>query len=109
MEDPKITAEIRRAVDSGKVLFGKKQSERSALLGKSVLLVVAESMSLEEKEKITLQAKVGQILLYNYDGTGQELGSVCGMPFVVSVLSVENEGKSKVVNAVKKKISQVAK
>ena len=109
MDDPKITQEIRRAVDSGKVVFGRKQSEKSALTGKSLLLVVASSMPEAEREKITLQAKVGGILQYDFEGTGQELGSVCGMPFVVSVLSVENQGKSKVTEIVHKKISRVAK
>lgn len=90
--------EIRRAVDTGKVIFGTKNSEKSLKNGSSKLIIIAQNTPKLTKEKLISFSEIGKIPFYEFQGTGVELGSVCGKPFTVSAMSIENEGKSKVLS-----------
>lgn len=93
--------EIRRVVDTGRVVFGRKQSEKSILNAKAQLIITGRNAPKLLKERIIHKATIAGIPCYNFDGTGQELGKVCGKPFSVSVMAVEKPGKSSVLNLVK--------
>lgn len=92
---------IRRAVDTGKVIFGEKQSEKSILKGKGQLIIISNNVPSLKKEKILELARIAGIPYYEFNGTGIELGSICGKPFVVSVMVVIDSGKSNVLNLAK--------
>jgi len=97
-----LSKEIRRAVDTGKIVFGSKQSEKSLLIGKSKLLIVASNAPELVKEKAAHQAGISGIPYLSFDGTGLQLGSICGKPFNILLMSVEDAGKSTIVTAVEK-------
>ena len=94
--------EIRRAVDTGKVVFGSKQSEKSILVGKSRLLIIASHVPELLRESAVHKAAISGTPCLNFDGTGLQLGSICGKPFGILLMSVEEPGKSTIVNAVEK-------
>ena len=96
-----VSREIRRAVDTGKVIFGAKQSEKSLKNGSGKLLVIAGNIPNLAKEKLVLFADVSKVRVLNFEGTGLELGSVCGKPFTITSMVVEEEGKSKVLETAK--------
>ncbi|GEM_PF-200129 len=92
--------EIRRAVDTGAVLFGTKSSEKSIKNGTAKLLVITSNIPQLAREKLVSFAQISQTPAYMFAGTGLELGSVCGKPFTISVMAIEDEGKSKVLEIV---------
>jgi large subunit ribosomal protein L30e len=94
--------EIRRAVDTGKVVFGAKQTEKSLLVGKSKLVIIASNAPELVMEKANHQAVVGGIPYVRFDGTGLQLGSICGKPFGILMMSIEDPGKSTVISAAEK-------
>jgi large subunit ribosomal protein L30e len=94
--------EIRRAVDTGKVSFGEKQAEKSVLKGAAELIVISDNAKQQAKEKIEQLCSVNNVPVYEFQGNGLALGSVCGKPFVISMLSIETAGKSKIMDSVKK-------
>ena len=98
-----VNKEIRRAVDTGKVLFGVKQAEKSVLKGAAGLIVISSNATKQHMERIKQLCSVNSIPVLEFQGTGLGLGSVCGKPFVVSVLIIEAPGKSKIMDAVKEK------
>jgi len=98
-----VSREIRRAVDTGKVLFGEKQAEKSVLKGAAELIVISSNAPVRSKERVKQLCSVAGVPIFGFNGNGLALGSVCGKPFVVAVLSIENKGKSKVMDAVKQK------
>ena len=98
-ERPLISA-IRLAVESGKVDFGARTGMADA--GKAKLFVVAQNTPSEIKNKILSCAKTSKVPLIEFDGSSMELGSVCGKPFPVSVLSVYEEGSSNILDLAKK-------
>ncbi len=100
-ENPLTTA-VRLAVESGKVEFGSR-SGLSGGKGEVKLFVTASNTPSETKEKLAKVAKEADVPLVEFEGTTMELGSVCGKPFPVSVLSVYEEGSSNILELVKKK------
>lgn len=95
--------ELRRAVDSGKVLFGKRQVEKSTAKGTCKLVIASQNAEKYAKERIKAICSTTQTPFYEFKATGQDIGSYCGKPFAVSFACVENPGKSKVLELSKKK------
>ena len=91
------TKEIRRAVDTGKVVFGTNQAEKSLKNGSAKLLIIAKNAPQLSREKLVSFAENGKTPFHLFEGTGIELGSVCGKPFTVSAMAVEDAGKSRVL------------
>lgn len=103
MDAKQASREIRRAVDTGKVLFGTRQGEYHIKQGKGKLLVLTQNTPIYTTEKMNHIAGIAEIPIYTFGGTGLELGEVCGKPFVVSSLLVLDVGKSKVTDLVKER------
>lgn len=96
MDHAEAGKEIRRAVDTGKALFGVKESLYSVRNGDGLLLVVAQNTPVLTKENLLHLAQIAEIPVYSFAGNGLELGNVCGKPYVISTLLVLDAGKSKV-------------
>lgn len=98
-----LTAAVRLTVESGKVEFGARTGIAASILGKAKLFVVATNTPQEIRSKVEGFAKASKIPVIEFDGTTMELGSVCGRPFPVSVLSVYEEGSSNIMEMAEKK------
>ena len=86
-----LTRELRNVVGSGKVHFGVRQAARAGEEGTAKLLIVAKNCPQREsfgKFKRT----------YQFDGTNADLGSACGKPFTISVLTVIEPGESAIMD-----------
>jgi len=92
-----ITAAIRLAVESGKVGFGARTGIAASLLGKARLFVVASNAPSDTRQKVERYCGISGIPLLLFEGSSIELGSVCGKPFPVSVLSVYEPGASPIL------------
>ena len=91
--------EIRRAVDTGKVIFGTKQGEKSLLTGKAKLMVIAANTPDLSRERFMHLAKIAGVPCISFEGSGLQLGGVCGKPFSILIMSVEDAGKSTLISA----------
>ncbi|MFH1785795.1 MAG: 50S ribosomal protein L30e [Candidatus Micrarchaeota archaeon] len=98
-ENP-LTVAIRLAVESGSVEFGARAG-LSESGGKAKLFVMADNLPDVLKNKVETFAKTSKIPLIVFDGSSMELGSVCGKPFPISVLSVYKEGSSNILDLAK--------
>ncbi len=95
--------EVRRAVDTGEVVFGQREAEKSLLKGEAQLLIISGNTPQLVKEKLQAQAGVAGIPIYEFKGTGLELGSVCGKPFGILSMTILKPGKSNVLELGKAK------
>ncbi|NPA76768.1 MAG: 50S ribosomal protein L30e [Candidatus Diapherotrites archaeon] len=93
--------QVRRAMDTGRVLLGYRQTEKSLLNGAAKLVIVAKNAPQAERERVEYLAKVGGVPVYHYDGTTVDLGHVCGKPFTVAMLVVEDAGDSSILELAK--------
>ena len=94
--------ELRRAVDTGKVLFGKRQVEKSVLKGECKLVIVSKNAEKYARERVQQLCKTAGTPLFLFNATGLDIGNYCGKPFVVSFACIENPGKSNVLDLTKK-------
>jgi len=104
-----INIEIRRAVDTGKVNFGEKQSEKNILKGNGELIIISSNTNKILKERLEHYAKLSEIPFYEFQGSSVELGSVCGKPFPISVMTILNKGKSKILEVNEKQKEKTTK
>ena len=88
---------IRVAVDTGDVTLGSEKSIKSLKLGKGQLVVVAANSPKEILEDVEYYAKLSDIPFYTYEGSSVELGSVCGKPFTVATLMINDPGDSTIL------------
>ena len=89
---------IRVAVDTGDVTLGSEKSIQSLILGKGQLAVVAENAPKDIIEDVEYYANLSEIPFIVYDGTSVDLGSVCGKPFTVATLIVNDPGDSTILD-----------
>lgn len=93
---------IRVAVDTGDVTLGSEKSVQSLKLGKGQLVVVAENSPNEILEDVEYYSKLSEIPVHTYNGTSVELGSVCGKPFTVATLVINDPGDSTILEIISK-------
>ncbi len=96
-----LAAAIRLAVESGKVEFGSRVALSSGK--KTKVFVLAANAQDSVKSALTAHSGKGNVPVIDFEGTSIELGSICGKPFPVSVLSVYEEGSSNILSLLKKK------
>jgi len=91
---------IRVAVDTGDVTLGSEKSIQSLKLGKGQLVVVAKNSPKEILEDVEYYSKLSEIPVHTFDGTSVELGSVCGKPFTVATLVINDPGDSTILEII---------
>jgi len=89
-----INKALKTAVTTGKVVFGFEQTLKALDAGKARLIIV--SSNCPDKHMGTIE-KNENVPFHRFNGTNIELGSACGKPFSISVLSVLNEGQSEIL------------
>jgi large subunit ribosomal protein L30e len=89
-----INKALRSAVSTGKVYFGINETKKALKSGKAKLVIISSNCP---KDYIADINKFKKVSTYNFKGNNQDLGSVCGKPFAVSVLSVIKPGKSNIL------------
>jgi len=89
-----IRKELKKILNTGKVYYGIKQARKAIEKGEAKLIIVADNCP--EKEEVQ-KWNIPKIM---FDGDGMELGALCGKPFNVSVLTIVEEGESKLLRMV---------
>ncbi|MGL6297992.1 MAG: 50S ribosomal protein L30e [Methanobacteriaceae archaeon] len=90
---------IRLAVDTGNVILGTEKSLQALKLGKGALAVIAENSPADIKADVEHYSNLSEIPVYTYEGSSVDLGSVCGKPFTVATLVIDDPGDSTILEA----------
>ena len=89
-----INKALKTAVTTGKVLFGYEQTMKAVSTKSAKLIIISQNCP---NEHLTQLEKQKDIPFYRFSGTNIELGSACGKPFSVSMLSVLSAGESEIL------------
>jgi len=89
-----IGREIRKAAETGKILYGTEQSLKAIRTGEAKLVIAASNTDEKTVKDIQYYCGLAGIRVHNYEGSSIELGTVCGKPFVISVVTVISPGES---------------
>jgi large subunit ribosomal protein L30e len=91
---------IRVAVDTGNVTLGSDKSIQALKIGKGKLVIIADNCPEEIEEDVIEYARLSEIPIYTYGGSSVELGSVCGKPFTVASMIINDPGDSTILEIV---------
>lgn len=95
-EEP-VAAALHLLVKSGKIEFGARKGIKNALGNKSKAFILSKNAPKKLRAEITKHCNTSNTPIIEFGGTSIELGSACGKPFSVSLLSVFDEGSSKIL------------
>ena len=88
---------IRVAVDTGKVILGSNKTIQAIKLGNGELVVIANNAPKTLKDDVEAYSKLSNIPVYTFEGSSVELGSICGKPFTVTTLMIQEPGDSNIL------------
>ncbi len=94
-----INKALKTAVTKGKVIFGFEQTIKALKSGNAKLIIVSSNCP---DKHLYMIGKHKKVPLHKFSGTNIDLGSACGKPFSVSVLSVLDAGDSEILALGKK-------
>ena len=89
-----INKALKTAVSTGKVLFGYDQTIKALNTKSTKLIIVSQNCP---NEHLVVIEKQKDVPFYQFGGNNMELGSACGKPFSVSVISVLSAGESEIL------------
>jgi len=98
-----FNTQLRIAVDTGKVKYGTKEAIKECLIGDPKILIVSKTMKSIIKKELEYYCDLLNIKCIHYPESGFELGSVCGKPFNVSVITINDFGESSLNSVVEEK------
>lgn len=93
-----LAFELRKAIETGKVILGSNETIRLAKTGEAKLIIIAKNAPKEVKDDITYYAKLSSIPVYEFEGTSVELGTLLGKPFVIASMAIVEPGESKILS-----------
>jgi len=93
-----IERELKNLMKTGKYVLGANSTIRAVASGRAKMIIIAENAPPEFRERALYYTKLGNIPVYVFKGTSQDLGVICGKPFKISMLAVIDEGESRILN-----------
>ena len=97
-----IDHELRLALSTGKVQIGSKVAMRELRKGRAKLAIVSCNCPLKARETIENYGKLSEIPVIEHPKDSVDLGTLCGKPFPVSAMVINEPGDSKILDLVKK-------
>ncbi len=92
-----VNRALRSAAQTGELTLGIKESLETVGSGDAQLVVLATNCPEDLRTRATEAAEDAEVPLYAYAGSNHDLGSACGKPFAVAVLTVVDPGESDVL------------
>lgn len=102
-EGSTFEGELKVLLKTGKVVLGTRRTLKMLKVGKIKGIIMASTLREDLKEDLKAYAKFDNIPIYEYSGSGYDLGTLCGKPFMVSTIGILDEGESKILELAKEK------
>jgi large subunit ribosomal protein L30e len=96
-----VDQELRLALSTGKVMVGSKAAVRELRRGRAKLAMVASNCPRDARNTIENYGKLSEVPVVEHPKDSIDLGTLCGKPFPVSALVVNDPGDSKILDLVK--------
>ncbi len=93
--------ELRMAISTGKVYFGSKMALREVRRGRAKMLILSSNCPADIAERLTEFGAISGIPVIRHMRTSIDLGALCGKPFPVSAIVINEPGDSRILSMVK--------
>ena len=80
--------EIKKGIESGKVVMGLKETIKNMKLGKISKVFLSNNCPESAKKDIETYSKMSEATFEVLDRSNEEMGIICKKPFSISVLSI---------------------
>jgi large subunit ribosomal protein L30e len=92
-----VDHELRMALRTGRVQLGSKVAMRELRRGSAKMAIVASNCPAKTRMDIETHGKLSSIPVLNHQKDSLDLGVLCGKPFSVSVIVINDPGDSKIL------------
>ncbi len=89
-----INRALKTAVLTGKVYLGRQQTMKALKRSEVKLVITASNCT----DSAVVELKEHEAPCYRFSGNNLELGSACGKPFSVSMVSILDPGESNILD-----------
>jgi len=91
---------LKIALRTGRIILGFERTKKSIISGNAKLIIIASNAPKDRMEELKYYAKLDNVPIYIFEGSSKDLGALCGKPFMVSAMSVEEPGDSNILELV---------
>lgn len=93
--------ELRIAISTGKVYIGSKMALREVRRGRAKMVILSSNCPAEIAERLIELGALSNVPVLRHMRTSIDLGALCGKPFPISAIVINEPGDSKILSAVK--------
>lgn len=93
--------ELRMAVATGRVHLGSKMAMREMRRGRARMAIISSNCPEGIKRRIETYGRLAKAPVMQHQKDSLDLGLLCGKPFPVSAIVINDPGDSKILNLVK--------
>jgi large subunit ribosomal protein L30e len=95
-----IDRELRRAIPTGRVYLGSKSAIREMRRGRAKMAIISSNCPEEIRYRIENYGKLAGIPVICHLKDSLDFGLLCGKPFPVSAIVINDPGDSRILNLV---------
>jgi large subunit ribosomal protein L30e len=100
MVEVDITKAIPVVMKTGKTILGASAAITAIIHGNAKMVIMAANTPAKIKNDILHYAKLSEIQCVDFEGSSFDLGFLCGKPFLVSTMVIQDPGESDILNLV---------
>lgn len=84
-----LNEEIRAAIKNNNAILGYRESVKFIKINQPKLVVISNNLPEQTKNEIQHIVKLSNGKAEIFEGSSKDLGTICGKPFPVSVLTIK--------------------
>jgi len=96
-----IDRELRMAISTGRVHLGSKTAMREIRRGRTKMAIISSNCPEAMRDRIENYGRLAKIPVLRHTKDSLDLGLLCGKPFPVSAIVINDPGDSRILNLVK--------
>jgi large subunit ribosomal protein L30e len=88
------------AISTGRIHLGSKVAARELRMGRAKMAIVSSNCPEGNREQIEIYGRLADIPVLRHQKDSIELGVLCGKPFPVSAIVINDPGDSRILTLV---------
>jgi len=95
-----IDHELRLALSTGRVQLGSNTAERELRRGRARIVILSSNIPEEKADTMKRYGNLADIPVLQHNKDSMDLGILCGKPYPVSALIINDPGDSRILDLV---------
>jgi len=91
------------AISTGRIQLGSKAAVREMRRGRAKMAIVSSNCPKGNRERIEVYGRLAEVPVLRHPKDSFDLGVLCGKPFPVSAIVINDPGDSRILTLVERK------